>query len=330
MTRSAMQTQSAHPVERLLLLSPGGSGTRSLFFELCDLGLPTVHSLVECNGGSATRAVRRSKPRFCRLTNSDQVQKWYGNYLGKEATRLAACRAGADWFGSITVHDRLQTLWKGAASCAKSPASCRLRRESWVAQVRLRLAQFSRAAYSVSDTPYASFLSGVAAHADSTTHCSRVLLSLRNASDLAHAAVNRTPWDPICSRQLWPLVGSPLDLLECAVACSSVRLAGCFETSGRVGLRRLTVAFERGAAMAWKLFGSAATVKLFGVTLANGALRRMPRDEIRSTLAAVLKQQRRACRNPPTSPAILPPALSMLPPSVQHHSTRPPLFTTAS
>jgi len=248
---------------RVMVVSPGGTATRTLFFLLCELGYPVVHSLAECNGGSTGR--RSGGHVVCSLVSAPTFNGWYGKYLGvAERGRVRQCRGTAVAGSKVheSVHDALQKLWRVASSCsqATSPATagqtCSTR--AWAASVERSLVHLQASSYSLTDTPYASFPTALARHWRQSRGGHQIIISERPALEWARSSQSTTPWDPVCQPRLWSLVPDPLDLLECALACRDAALGGCLSPVRALPVLTLAAAFNRSRAHLDVLFGDAA------------------------------------------------------------------------
>ena len=271
---------------RVFVLSAGGTGTRTIFFSLCSLGIRSVHSLLECHGGSGSRY----NTGYCRRVSPAIAARWYGDYLDN-ASHLPRCRTD---YQPKTPHDNLQELWRQASSCAQDHSRSPCQSEPWARAVH-KFISTPPLSHSVTDTPWASFPSAVAARLARERNV-RVVIARRNATEWARSAIRKTPWDPICAPDLWSRdLSSPYDLLECVSVCKARTLGFCLVPVRRLSVARLAEAFDRSERALFKRFPlqedssstpaiPTSTINLFE----RGAGKRMPQDEVTRRLRVAI------------------------------------------
>ena len=149
--------------------------------------------------------------------------------------------------------------------------------------------------HSVTDTPWASFPSAVAARLARERNV-RVVIARRNATEWARSAIRKTPWDPICAPDLWSRdLSSPYDLLECVSVCKARTLGFCLVPVRRLSVAQLAEAFDRSERALFKRFPlqedssstpaiPTSTINLFE----RGAGKRMPQDEVTRRLRVAI------------------------------------------
>ena len=116
-------------------------------------------------------------------------------------------------------------------------------------------------AVSITDVPYSGFPMAYAG----PEFCDSVfIISRRDPAGWARSRIKNHGEDPVCAARLWSAEGradgvaNPLDLLECAAHCDSLR--GCFVSQAELGHARLADAFARSEARLMMAYGSRALV----------------------------------------------------------------------